>query len=215
MIHIDPSGHMHTEIGVTYTSQDKSLIKSYQSLFKLGSSTNNPYIMQAAHDSANLIRLKYLNQVNRTSYIDYYSGNPSKNRATQSYTASMHNELINGNASQVPLGSVLLNTVGIIAGPGEAKIAYTITKEATEAVLKQWGKTTGKKAEEAFSKSASKGYVNEFGANGVKNINPFIKNGNSYSLEIKVKNKQFESYRIYGRKTEDGNIIFDLFGPHL
>lgn len=74
--------------------------------------------------------------------------------------------------------------------------------------MKKWGKTTGKKA-------ATRGYVSEFGANGIKNINPLVKGGKKYNHEIKIKQKEFESYRIYGHEAEDGTIIFDLFGKHL
>lgn len=138
----DPSGNMHTEIGVRYTNEDRAALAAYQQLFDKGQSQNDAYLMQAAHDSANLIRLKYESTVNRITYVDYYTGTPSKKRGSQEYTSSMYSELLNGNASPVPLADVLMNTVGVIGGPGDMKIAYTITSDAVQAVMEQWGKTT-------------------------------------------------------------------------
>lgn len=47
---------MHTEIGVSYTDADKvTIAAAYQQLFAMVQSQNYAYLMQAAHDGANLI----------------------------------------------------------------------------------------------------------------------------------------------------------------
>ncbi|MNN33866.1 hypothetical protein D3C81_1476410 [compost metagenome] len=172
--------------------------------------------MQAAHDQANLIRLKYEDKVYRTFYVDYYSGTPSKKRATASFSRDMYNELLYGNAREIGLlDDPVLNAMGFIIGPGKFKAAYTITADATKAIFKHWGKTNGKKAVDAFTKSAAKGFVSKEGANGIKQITGFSKNGKWYSVEIKVKNKQFGDYRVYGYKDKAGNFIFDFFDKAL
>lgn len=56
LIYCDPSEHMHTEIGVSYTDADKvTIAAAYQQLFAMVQSQNYAYLMQAAHDGANLI----------------------------------------------------------------------------------------------------------------------------------------------------------------
>jgi hypothetical protein len=188
----------------------------FQQLFATGKSQKNAYMMQAAHDSANIIRLKYEDKVYRTTFVDYYTGTPAQNRGTFLYSASMYKELLSGNARSISLADdPVFMAAGFIGGPGEVKIMYSISEEAVKGVMKQWGKTTGKKALNAFTKSAEKGFVSKQGSNGIKNISGFKKGGKFYDLELKVKNAQFDNFRIYGYQDKTGKFIFDYFGDAL
>ncbi|MEJ8304782.1 RHS repeat-associated core domain-containing protein [Saccharibacillus sacchari] len=218
LIYKDPSGHMYTEIGNAYSAGDKNLIKMYQQLFSFGQKQNDAYLMQAAHDMANIVRLGYQKSVYRTSYISLATQQPSKTKEQYEFTMSMYNEHFYGNATPISfLDDPLFIFLGFTTGPGEAKIAYTITTNAIESVMKQWGKTNGPKAIKAFEKAAARGFVTEFGANGIKPLKGggFVKKGNLYTHELKVKNSEYEMYRIYGYENENGHYIFDYFGKHL
>lgn len=214
--YIDPSGNKHVDIGISYSQADREAIIYYQALFELSKSFGYADSMQSVHDQANLIRLKYESRVNRTIYSDslFKTGT-----VLQSLTASEYNELLYGNAIEVPFmdDPVLIGMGFITPIGGASRAGYTITKEATEAIMSLWGKTTGKKAVQAFSKSAAKGFVSTKGANGLKDITSagLKKNGNKYTVEIKVKNKEFENYRIYGYKNDEGNYVFDWFDDAL
>ncbi|MNB90640.1 tRNA nuclease WapA precursor [compost metagenome] len=94
--YVDPSGHMYTEIGSAYSAEDRANLQMYEEIFLMGQQENNLLMMQAAHDAANYIRLKYQERVDRTNYL-------KDGRVYKSLTVNMYNELLYGNAREVPL----------------------------------------------------------------------------------------------------------------
>lgn len=85
-----------------------------------------------------------------------------------------------------------------------------ISEGAIKDVKKRWGQ----KGVDAFEKAMNKGMARESGPNGIKRLkgNPYK---GKYTHEIKVKNKEYGDYRIYGYKDSDGNMIFDYFDKGL
>ena len=55
----------------------------------------------------------------------------------------------------------------------------------------------------------NKGMVGSEGQSGIKKLK------GKYTYEIKVKNKEYGDYRIYGYQDGDGTIIFDYFDKGL
>ncbi|MDQ0062454.1 RHS repeat domain-containing protein [Paenibacillus harenae] len=213
--YIDPSGHQQIDIGVVYTQEDKNSIAYYQAIFGLAKSLGYKDQMQAAHAQANLIRLKYQSRIDRTIYADSLF---KPGTIVRSLTLDMYNELLYGNVREIRLvDDPLFIGMGFITGARQLRSGYVITKEAIDAVMKQWGKTNGQKAVQAFSKSVAKGFVSKEGTNGVKDISSagLQKKGIKYTVEIKVKNKEFSDYRIYGYQKKDGTYVFDWFSKAL
>ena len=103
LIYVDPSGNMHTEMGIVYSESARKKIAGYKRIYTYGLKQNDIQLMQSAHDAANLVRAQYEGVVYRTTYVDYFSGEPLKKRVVQSYTRDMYNELMYGNAREVPL----------------------------------------------------------------------------------------------------------------
>lgn len=101
--YVDPSGNMHTEIGIVYSESDRQKIAGYKRIYEYGLKHNDIHLMQSSHDAANLIRVQYENVVYRTTYVDYFSGKPLKKRVKMSYTRDMYHELMYGNAKEISL----------------------------------------------------------------------------------------------------------------
>lgn len=68
---------------------------------------------------------------------------------------------------------------------------------------------------ELFKKAANKGLVGATSQSGIKKITPNSKIGKQYTHEIKIINKQYGDYRIFGYKTKSGEWVFDLFREGL
>lgn len=66
-----------------------------------------------------------------------------------------------------------------------------------------------------LKEAANKGLVGSKGQAGIKKINPNSNIGMKYTYEIKITNKQYGDYRIFGYKTSDGKWIFDYFRKGL
>ncbi|GKS09274.1 hypothetical protein YDYSY3_02740 [Paenibacillus chitinolyticus] len=99
--------------------------------------------------------------------------------------------------------------IGAVGTVGASKVAYEISEEAIKAILKKWGKTDGKKALDAFTKAADRGFVDGVGANGLKNVSS---RADGRTTEIKILNKGWGEFRIFGKYVEEkGKYIFDLF----
>jgi len=84
-------------------------------------------------------------------------------------------------------------------------------------VLKQIKKKWGEKGVEAFKKAADKGIVGAKNQNGIKVLKGGgIKiGGQNYTHEIKVLNKEYGDYRIFGYLDDAGKFVFDQFKKGL
>ncbi|MHB9941512.1 hypothetical protein CF065_07755 [Clostridium sporogenes] len=96
---------------------------------------------------------------------------------------------------------------------GTTNISSSIGNKALKQINKKWGK----KGVEAFEKAANKGIVGAKGQNGIKVLKGGgIKiGGKTYTHEIKVLNKEYGDYRIFGYIDEAGKFIFDQFSKGL
>ena len=83
-----------------------------------------------------------------------------------------------------------------------------ITDNAAKSVTKKFGKQGFK----AFEKAMNKGMVGPKGQSGIKALKNMP---NGYGYEVKLFNKQYANYRLYGNKNEVGEIVFDYFGKAL
>ena len=81
-----------------------------------------------------------------------------------------------------------------------------ISEKASKNIKKKWGQ----KGIEAFKKAKNKGMVGPQGQSGIKPLKGNPLKG-KYTHEIKVKNKEYGDYRIYGYQDDDGTMIFDYF----
>lgn len=97
----------------------------------------------------------------------------------------------------------------LVHNAGEGYTTFSLKQSAVKQINKKWGD----KGVKAFEKSMNKGFVGEKGANGIKTLkgNPYK---GKYKFEIKVKNKEYANYRVYGYE-DNGKIVFDLFGKAL
>ncbi|MCI8749476.1 MAG: hypothetical protein HFH67_16730 [Lachnospiraceae bacterium] len=93
-------------------------------------------------------------------------------------------------------------------------IGNGITCEISDKALKDVKKKWGQKGVDAFKKAMDKGIVGPEGQNGIKQLKGKPYKG-KYTHEIKVKNKEYANYRIYGYKNTNGNLIFDYFAKGL
>ncbi|WP_373231853.1 DUF6531 domain-containing protein [Cohnella sp.] len=83
LMYIDPSGHsMEIDKNIHYGYGDQQSIKQAEVAYKAAKSSGNLIGMQAAHDSANLIRLKYADSVKRIDFVNGGSYNVSKSNNT-------------------------------------------------------------------------------------------------------------------------------------
>ncbi|MDY8025663.1 hypothetical protein [Paenibacillus polymyxa] len=90
----------------------------------------------------------------------------------------MYKELLSGNANLISIDDdpVFLGLT-FFTGPGEVKFAYNITAEATEAIMKQWGKTNGKKVVRLFQNLLRKDLLVSLELMGSKELVVLIKMG--------------------------------------
>lgn len=75
--------------------------------------------------------------------------------------------------------------------------------QISEKVLKSIKKRWGQKGVDAFKKAMNKGMVGPEGQSGIKQLKGKPIKG-KYTHEIKVKNREYGDYRIYGYKDSDG-----------
>lgn len=96
---------------------------------------------------------------------------------------------------------------------GKENLSDSIDDKALKQIKKKWGN----KGVEAFKKAADKGMVAARGQNGVKVLKGGgIKiGGKNYTHEIKVLNKEYGDYRIFGYVDETGEFVFDQFQKGL
>ena len=96
---------------------------------------------------------------------------------------------------------------------GMGKLSDSIGDKALKEIQKKWGK----KGVEVFRKAADKGIVGATGQNGIKVLKGGgIKiGGKNYTHEIKVLNKEYGDYRIFGYIDDAGEFIFDQFRKGL
>jgi len=78
--------------------------------------------------------------------------------------------------------------------------------KALEEVFEKWGQ----RGVDAFTKAVQKGFVSAQNSSGIKRIIHAV-----YDFEIKVTNKEYGDWRIYGYINKAGEYIFDLFGKGL
>ncbi|NKI24887.1 hypothetical protein HFN20_27455, partial [Paenibacillus dendritiformis] len=97
------------------------------------------------------------------------------------------------------------------------KGAGNLSESISSTALKQINKKWGKKGIEAFKKAANKGIVGAQGQNGIKVLKgEGIKiGGKTYTHEIKVLNKEYGDYRVFGYIDEAGKLVFDQFRKGL
>ncbi|WDQ32656.1 RHS repeat-associated core domain-containing protein [Paenibacillus marchantiae] len=96
---------------------------------------------------------------------------------------------------------------------GAAKLSDSISSKAFKQIFKKWGK----QGVDAFVKAANKGLVGSQGQNGIKLLkgDGLSIGGKTYTHEIKVLNKDYGDYRIFGYLDEAGKFIFDQFKKGL
>lgn len=90
----------------------------------------------------------------------------------------------------------------------------SVTSVISEKALKNIKKKWGQKGIDAFKKAMNKGMVGPEGQSGIKQLKGNPLKG-KYTHEIKVKNKVYGDYRIYGYQDDDGTMIFDYFDKGL
>ena len=93
---------------------------------------------------------------------------------------------------------------------GRTSVTSIISEKALKNIKKKWGQ----KGIDAFKKAMNKGMVGSEGQSGIKKLKGNPLKG-KYTYEIKVKNKEYGDYRIYGYQDGDGTIIFDYFDKGL
>ncbi|MFL1676359.1 contractile injection system protein, VgrG/Pvc8 family [Paenibacillus thiaminolyticus] len=105
------------------------------------------------------------------------------------------------------------NTGGASSGKGTGNLSESISSTALKQINKKWGK----KGIEAFKKAANKGIVGAQGQNGIKVLKgEGVKiGGKTYTHEIKVLNKEYGDYRVFGYIDEAGKLVFDQFRKGL
>lgn len=91
---------------------------------------------------------------------------------------------------------------------------YMKSSEISEKAIKDVKKKWGQKGADAFEKAMNKGIVGPDGQSGIKPLKGKPYKG-KYTHEIKVKNKEYGDYRIYGYKDSDGKMIFECFDKGL
>ncbi|URZ06760.1 molecular chaperone Hsp60 [Clostridium felsineum] len=96
----------------------------------------------------------------------------------------------------------------------EMKGSYNKPSEIAPKAIKDVKKKWGQKGIEAFEKAKDKGIVGAQGQNGIKKLKGKPLKG-KYTYEIKVKNKEYGDFRIYGYESSNGDIVFDLFDKAL
>lgn len=120
--YLDPTGHIEFSVG------DKEALLRYQSIFSVGQKEKNLLMMQSSHDAANYLRLNYESRVDRTNFF-------KDGIVYKSITKDMYNELLFGNAKEVPL----LDDPLFYVFDGTFALAY-------KGVAKLAAKTMGKKS---------------------------------------------------------------------
>ncbi|MGY5215630.1 hypothetical protein [Clostridium butyricum] len=121
-------------------------------------------------------------------------------------------------ASALKSGEVL-SEGEIVAGSGVGnlkgtKTSYVKSSEISEKAIKSIKKKWGQKGVDAFEKAMNKGIVGAEGQNGIKPLKGKPYKG-KYTHEIKVKNKEYGDFRIYGYKDSSGKMIFECFDKGL
>lgn len=94
------------------------------------------------------------------------------------------------------------------------KTSYVKSSEISEKAIKSIKKKWGQKGVDAFEKAMNKGMVGAEGQNGIKPLKGKPYKG-KYTHEIKVKNKEYGDFRIYGYKDSSGKMIFECFDKGL
>ena len=121
-------------------------------------------------------------------------------------------------ASELKNGKALTESE-IIASSGignlkGTKTSYVKSSEISEKAIKSIKKKWGQKGVDAFEKAMNKGIVGAEGQNGIKPLKGKPYKG-KYTHEIKVKNKEYGDFRIYGYKDSSGKMIFECFDKGL
>ena len=99
-------------------------------------------------------------------------------------------------------------------GDDVTKTSYVKSSEISEKAIKSIKKKWGQKGVDAFEKAMNKGIVGAEGQNGIKPLKGKPYKG-KYTHEIKVKNKEYGDFRIYGYKDSSGKMIFECFDKGL
>lgn len=104
---------------------------------------------------------------------------------------------------------------GMISPSGKGKATVNGVKSwIKHGIYNEMRETLGEKGVAKFVKAMGKGFVNEFGENGIKNLtaSPIKKGGKLYCYELKVFGKGMGHYRALGNFDEKtGHIIFTIF----
>ncbi|WP_252216480.1 hypothetical protein [Clostridium sp. VAP41] len=97
---------------------------------------------------------------------------------------------------------------------GSNETSHVQSSEISEKAIKSIKKKWGQKGVDAFEKAMNKGIVGAEGQNGIKPLKGKPYKG-KYTHEIKVKNKEYGDFRIYGYKDSSGKMIFECFDKGL
>ncbi len=164
--------------------------------------TDSDYRKQAASSIVGGIHDSYENEVT--------NGNPS----TEAYfwgeaAGEIGTLFLTDGAGEGAKTEIVTNAADNIVTRGLVK-SSEISEKAINTVKKKWGQ----KGVDAFEKAMNKGIVGPEGQSGIKLLKGKPYKG-KYTHEIKVKNKEYGDYRIYGYQDSDGKLVFDYFDKGL
>ncbi|NEZ45236.1 hypothetical protein [Paenibacillus alvei] len=182
--YLDPTGHIEFSVG------DKEALLRYQSVFSVGQKEKNLLMMQSAHDAANYLRLNYESRVDRTNFF-------KDGIVYKSLTKDMYNELLFGNAKEVPL----LDDPLFYVFDGTFALAY-------KGAAKLAAKTMGKKSVDQTTEYLLKLDLQMFGKDVHKGLSNKILDGNRVKIEL------FEKGKYKGWKLEKDRAVNSGAGSH-